>query len=296
MKLSKSLILATGLLAASNAHAAIIGNLSVSLDWGNLGIELSNGAQINTAEVDTGDGTLISSAAYAHIGYDVPTPTEPPPVGDVNGAPVSLSYNDSLFTLTSGYTPETIAPSSPFPGFNADTTYNYAAINNSTEDDMGGYAGAGQTKLYTVTSGGTLTFTIPYTLSGSLSVSNSLEYGNGWGSYKLYAGDFDAFMAALEEEGTTEAEAEAEAQLGLAEETAELLWLYFGCGDCVSSISESDTFELSFDVTTGQTIFFEADTEVWLGSQISPIPVPAAVWLFGSGLIGLVGVARRKKS
>jgi len=28
----------------------------------------------------------------------------------------------------------------------------------------------------------------------------------------------------------------------------------------------------------------------------SPVPVPAAVWLFGSGLIGLVGFARRKKS
>ena len=26
------------------------------------------------------------------------------------------------------------------------------------------------------------------------------------------------------------------------------------------------------------------------------VPVPAAVWLFGSGLLGLVGVARRKKS
>lgn len=29
--------------------------------------------------------------------------------------------------------------------------------------------------------------------------------------------------------------------------------------------------------------------------QTSAIPVPAAVWLFGSGLLGLVGVARRKK-
>ena len=29
--------------------------------------------------------------------------------------------------------------------------------------------------------------------------------------------------------------------------------------------------------------------------QTSPVPVPAAVWLFGSGLIGLIGVARRKK-
>lgn len=30
--------------------------------------------------------------------------------------------------------------------------------------------------------------------------------------------------------------------------------------------------------------------------RASVVPVPAAVWLFGSGLIGLIGVARRKKS
>ena len=31
------------------------------------------------------------------------------------------------------------------------------------------------------------------------------------------------------------------------------------------------------------------------GIEISQVPVPAAVWLFGSGLIGFVGVARRRK-
>jgi hypothetical protein len=31
-------------------------------------------------------------------------------------------------------------------------------------------------------------------------------------------------------------------------------------------------------------------------SSTSPIPVPAAVWLFGSGLLGLIGIARRKKA
>ena len=29
---------------------------------------------------------------------------------------------------------------------------------------------------------------------------------------------------------------------------------------------------------------------------VSAVPVPAAVWLFGSGLLGLVGIARRKKA
>lgn len=31
-------------------------------------------------------------------------------------------------------------------------------------------------------------------------------------------------------------------------------------------------------------------------SNVSPVPLPAAFWVFGSGLIGLVGVARRRKN
>ena len=30
--------------------------------------------------------------------------------------------------------------------------------------------------------------------------------------------------------------------------------------------------------------------------QVEVVPVPAAVWLFGSGLLGLIGIARRKKA
>lgn len=30
--------------------------------------------------------------------------------------------------------------------------------------------------------------------------------------------------------------------------------------------------------------------------QVSAIPVPAAIWLFGSGLLGFIGIARRKKA
>jgi hypothetical protein len=32
------------------------------------------------------------------------------------------------------------------------------------------------------------------------------------------------------------------------------------------------------------------------GTGVSPVPVPAAVWLFGSGLVGLIGFARRGKT
>jgi hypothetical protein len=38
------------------------------------------------------------------------------------------------------------------------------------------------------------------------------------------------------------------------------------------------------------------DNQPLMWADFRPVPVPAAVWLFGSGLVGLVGVARRKKT
>jgi hypothetical protein len=48
----------------------------------------------------------------------------------------------------------------------------------------------------------------------------------------------------------------------------------------------------SYSVTfgTGANVI-EVDVQI-----IPPVPVPAAVWLFASGLLGLVGIARRKKA
>jgi hypothetical protein len=31
-------------------------------------------------------------------------------------------------------------------------------------------------------------------------------------------------------------------------------------------------------------------------TEMPEIPIPAAVWLFGSGLLGLIGIARRRKA
>lgn len=55
--------------------------------------------------------------------------------------------------------------------------------------------------------------------------------------------------------------------------------------------------------TTGESIYLalstaqQSLTKSWStkGIALTSVPIPAAAWLFGSGLIGLAGVARRKK-
>lgn len=49
------------------------------------------------------------------------------------------------------------------------------------------------------------------------------------------------------------------------------------------------------DALTGATAPLP-DLTSTLSLSVQAIPVPAAVWLFGSGLLGLVGVARRRKA
>lgn len=50
-----------------------------------------------------------------------------------------------------------------------------------------------------------------------------------------------------------------------------------------------------FDILEGSNTFETIDN-VMLGNSTSVVPVPAAAWLFGSGMLALTGLARRKKT
>ena len=65
------------------------------------------------------------------------------------------------------------------------------------------------------------------------------------------------------------------------------------CGiDC----SNGDTYTLDYDAFVSSDNFAGVHYALHLSGTVSSVPVPAAVWLFGSGLIGLIGMARREKA
>ncbi len=71
----------------------------------------------------------------------------------------------------------------------------------------------------------------------------------------------------------------------------------------VASCSNSSTYTLSYSANVPQAdssnfggVLYSLELTGHITAPTSAVPVPAAVWLFGSGLLGLVGVARRKKA
>ena len=71
------------------------------------------------------------------------------------------------------------------------------------------------------------------------------------------------------------------------------IWTVLGVG---TNGAPDNTASVDFNVLVlapaGGAGFFDSIS----ANQVNPVPVPAAVWLFGSGLIGLIGIARRRKN
>ncbi|MGV7235663.1 MAG: VPLPA-CTERM sorting domain-containing protein [Nitrosomonadaceae bacterium] len=91
----------------------------------------------------------------------------------------------------------------------------------------------------------------------------------------------------------------------------------FSLGDLTYDSYTFFDFAFTIDPATSVGSSSIIDIEVWVGDElcdetgceqfdpgmtdsamvtVSSVPIPAAVWLFGSGLLGLVGMARRKKA
>ena len=59
---------------------------------------------------------------------------------------------------------------------------------------------------------------------------------------------------------------------------------------------ETDGVNLVLDLTGGMSLIAPDLPELLATTQLSAVPVPAAVWLFASGFIALIGFTKRKQS
>jgi hypothetical protein len=73
-------------------------------------------------------------------------------------------------------------------------------------------------------------------------------------------------------------------------------YYYWSATESASNTNNAWYFRM--DVGVQEDGFEYAESYGWAvqSGDVSTVPVPAAAWLFGSGLLGLVGVARRKQS
>ena len=70
-------------------------------------------------------------------------------------------------------------------------------------------------------------------------------------------------------------------------------WCLETSGGCSGTGDIREVIGTSNQGPVAQSVFYNVTDKI-VFAQV--VPVPAAVWLFGSGLLGLVGIARRKKS
>ncbi len=123
---------------------------------------------------------------------------------------------------------------------------------------------------------------------------------------QTYTSQYDAILAG----GVNAATAVAASSIGYSGGNWGNSWGgFFGYPNTMTGFSGGETMSyLSFnqsdalgtaDVTGFTNGKFVIDTSLgklsYVGT-VSAVPVPAAVWLFGSGLLGLVGIGRRKKA
>ena len=146
---------------------------------------------------------------------------------------------------------------------------------------------------------------VNFTLSGTVDGSSGSPYGLSIGDTITASGVFDNSVLASSpytvyfNGGNTLSITAGSLTLDQTQDEGGSPRLEF---DSLGNLMGLNFYAQSFD--SGALAFLIEDnslnfaTGVWDASSFSttPVPVPAAMWLLGSGLIGLVGVARRRRA
>ncbi len=141
----------------------------------------------------------------------------------------------------------------------------------------------------------TQTFTVNFGLGVSPSFTNGAMLGDLTADFEDTSGDGGVTFSVDSWWG------QVNGVNAMALSTASFTPVICSGSNCTGSFSTSDGplsytgvvndigLSMSFTLSAGDTASFDTRFE------IQPVPVPAALWLFGSGLLGLIGMARRSR-
>jgi len=143
-----------------------------------------------------------------------------------------------------------------------------SATSDVVNDAHESWATATRTATFTVDKTGNVWFSIPYTLSFTATASSGADsWAQAAASYKVILTCSDPQKSAL---AIGDLYYDGQSQSGYSYDFANVL---------VTGLRKGDTGTISF-----QTASY---------SGASAVPIPAGLWLLGSGLIGLVGIRRK---
>ena len=132
------------------------------------------------------------------------------------------------------------------------------------------------------------------TFSNALEVDMQFSYTDVWSGEDMYTGSV-SFTPWPETSGSSYSVSNGTTSLALGDTTDFFMALY----DSFNStwVTDSAYTQGNGGVSVVEFVlggeFPATETTVTIDTEMSPVPVPAAAWLFATGLIGLAGVARR---
>lgn len=289
MKAWKTLVITGGLCVASGAQAVAISDMDIYINWSSLAITGPLGSPVSITDPVTGE--VLSSSAEGWVGSNS---VERNFAHSINGASAIASYSDSVVNAMGGYDAATNEGGGS------------VVVTNSDMGQQSAWAGMYRNFIYQATGTGQVTVSVDYSLTGNVSTNTPYEYANGGYELKLEAGNADLWISTYNaaigsgsDQLAAEAAAEQAAIVFASNDTNWQVAESFGCNAavCASPVNQSGIMSMTFDVVADTKYFIGFDATVsgyTQATSVSAVPVPAAAWLFGSGLLGLMGVARRK--